>query len=125
MFIWNEDAFIKFLGTRPFVHSDELSTIIHFNIRRGMLTLNIAFDPTGRDVEIRLFNGLIPGFESLIFEAAYMESPGGKVVSTSSGDYLEIGGPNAFEGVYDGQSALKSGVRIRLEPRIQIKPFWY
>jgi hypothetical protein len=118
-FRWDEVAVLKFFGTLP-EESEEFGRNVTFRVHDGEVLFEFSVNLDTADCSVML--GL-RGREAPLFQAIYLGSPGARVVEDRRGYFLEIGAPGAFAGPYDAQQPLGQGLRVWLEPRLQVSVF--
>lgn len=118
-FRWDETAIVKFFGTLP-EESEEFGRNVTFRAHDGEVLFEFSVNLDTADCSVML--GL-RGREEPLFRAIYLGSPGARLVEDRRGHFLEIGAPGSFAGQYDAQQPLGQGLRVWLQPRLQVSVF--
>jgi hypothetical protein len=120
MLIWNQYEFIECLEVLPAV-DEEYETNHVFRVEKDGLILILTIYQYSGDVYFDLKRD---GIEEPVFRMRLIDCPGARYLSTKDGkEYLEFAPSKSFGGRYDGESPIPMGVRIAVNPHIQIELF--
>jgi len=116
--VWDETDLLTCLEVEPEVEADG---IWHkYSVKRNDITLNIHIYQYDGDVHFELKQDTI---ELPLFEMKLIDCPGIKYNKVKSSEYLEFSHAKSFGSRHDGESGVKYGVRVNINPSIQISLF--
>ncbi len=119
MLKWNQYKFIECLEVIPQV--EEYETSHSFSVAKHGVRLNLTIFQYAGDVYIDLYQ---EGIKTAIFSMRLLDCPGARYVAQKNGaEYLEFAPARSFGGRYDGESPIPYGVRVAVNPHIQIELF--
>jgi hypothetical protein len=120
MLVWNEFEFIECLEVIP-EKDEEYETNHVFRIAKDGLSLVLALYQYSGDVYFDLFRD---GIENPIFQMRLLDCPGARFVKAKDNrEYLEFAPAQSFAGRYDGVEAIPFGIRLAVNPHINIELF--
>ena len=121
-FAWDETEFIATHNVLPEV--GEYETSHQFEVIRPGQKLLLTIWQLDGDGQIDLYQD---GIGSPIFHVTLKECAGARVIKYTKGDlqgeFIEFAPAKTFGSRYDGQQTIPYGVRIRVDPHIQIELF--
>lgn len=121
-FVWDETEFIAALNVLPEVDAYE-ATYYFVVIRLGQKLALTIWKWEG-DVQFDLYQD---GLEQAVFHMKLKECAGARVIKYSNGDlsgeYIEFAPAKTFSSRYDGQQTIPYGVRLKVDPYIQLELF--
>lgn len=118
MLIWNETDVITVLEVLPEVERDGIYHV--YSVKKDNIELRIIIYQYDGDVRIEMRN---LENEELIFTMQITDCSGVLRTNDSKGEYLDFAPAKCFEGRYDGESSIPYGVRVKVNPTINVSLF--
>lgn len=118
-FAWEPLEFLEALGVVP---EEEDGISYYYVVPRADLSLELTVWPMSADVALSLFAASQP---EPIACLNLLNCPGARVVSDKRGKFIEFAGANLFVGRYDRTAPAPYGIRVWVDPYLQIVPFAY
>ncbi len=118
MLVWDETDLIECLEVVPEVEHD---SIWHrYLIEKHRLKLEILLFQYDGDVSFKIMSDDV---EVPIFSMTLKDCAGIKYTKEEKSEFLEFAHSKCFESRYDGEAAIPFGVRVRVNPSIQVSVF--
>jgi hypothetical protein len=120
-FAWNPTDFLICLEVEPEVA--EYETSHRYTLRRDGLQLSISVWQYHCDVQVSLFR---EGIDTPVLDLNLLGCMGARYIDDQRGKYLEFAPARCFGDWcdrYDGRSPIPYGVRVAVNPHIQITLF--
>jgi hypothetical protein len=119
-FSWEPLDFLDVLGVAP--EEGEYGISYRYVVVRTDLRLEISIWPLESDVTVEIF---CAAQAQPIARFNMLSCPGARVVRDKEGVRIEFAGANLFTGRYDHTAAAPYGLRLWLDPFIQVDPYAY
>lgn len=116
MFEWDETDFLTVLEVEPQIEEPGLSYL--FAVEKAGLRLEMCVFPYEGDVSIILYQS---GVERPVLRLRLVECLGARRVKDNRGEFLEIADAQSFGGRYQAEAAVPFGMRVWVNPSIQIE----
>ncbi len=118
MLIWDETDLITCLEVEP---EKETDGIWHkYTISKDGMILEIIIYQYDREIYFDLKR---EGIDSIVFKMKLIGCNGVRYLNEATGESLEFAPSKCFGTRYDGESAIPYGVRVTVNPSIQISIF--
>lgn len=119
-FSWEPLHFLEALEVVPV--EEEYGISYRYLVARGALSLKLSIWPFDSEVELMLS---CEGMAEPLIRLKLIECPGARVVQDHQATSIEFSAAKLFGGRYDHADASPYGIRLQVQPFIQITTFSY
>jgi len=120
MLKWDPTDVLTSLEVAPVIEEHDVSHA--YQVAKHGLRLELTIFQYAGDVYISVFKN---GVEQPVVECRLGDCDACRRVADKRGEFLEFAAGRLFGGRYDGESVIPYGVRVRVNPSIQVEFFRY